>query len=57
MELIRYLNAYFAFSFLGWVWESIYCTIDARKWQNRGFFIWTIMSNLWFWFNFRIGFL
>lgn len=37
MELIRYLNAYFAFSVLGWIWESIYCTIDARKWQNRGF--------------------
>ena len=37
MELIRYLNAYFAFSVLGWIWESIYCTIDQRKWQNRGF--------------------
>ena len=37
MELIRYLNAYFAFSVLGWIWESIYCTIKERKWQNRGF--------------------
>lgn len=37
MELIRYLNAYFVFSVLGWVWESIYCTAQQRKWQNRGF--------------------
>lgn len=25
------------FSFVGWVWESIYCTICERKWANRGF--------------------
>lgn len=25
------------FSFLGWVWESIYCSICQRKWANRGF--------------------
>lgn len=37
MQLNRYLTAYFAFSVLGWIWESIYCTIKERKWQNRGF--------------------
>lgn len=28
---------YVLFSFVGWVWESTYCTIVERKWQNRGF--------------------
>lgn len=37
MELNRYLIAYFVFSVLGWIWESIYCTAKERKWQNRGF--------------------
>ena len=37
MELNRYLVAYFVFSVLGWIWESIYCTVKERKWQNRGF--------------------
>ena len=36
MQLNRYLTAYFVFSVLGWIWESIYCTIKERKWQNRG---------------------
>ena len=25
------------YSVLGWVWESAYCTVVERKWQNRGF--------------------
>ena len=25
------------FSFLGWVWESVYCSICRHKWANRGF--------------------
>ncbi len=25
------------YSFLGWVWESIYCTIIEKKWADRGF--------------------
>ncbi len=25
------------FSFLGWVWESIYCTAKEKKWADRGF--------------------
>ena len=33
----RYILAFFFFSFLGWIWESIYCTICERKWANRGF--------------------
>ena len=37
MELNRYLVAYFVFSVLGWILESIYCTVKERKWKNRGF--------------------
>lgn len=33
----RYIVAFFLFSFFGWLWESIYCTIQERKWANRGF--------------------
>ncbi len=33
----RYVIAFFLFSFLGWIWESIYCTIAEHKWANRGF--------------------
>lgn len=25
------------YSIVGWIWESTYCTIVERKWQNRGF--------------------
>ncbi|WP_243154852.1 putative ABC transporter permease [Clostridium thermarum] len=33
----RYILAFFLFSFLGWLWESIYCTMCKHKWANRGF--------------------
>ena len=25
------------YSFLGWIWESIYCTAKEKKWADRGF--------------------
>lgn len=35
---ISFLFVEFIFySMLGWIWESIYCTIKERKWQDRGF--------------------
>lgn len=37
MDINRYVLAYFLFSMLGWVWESIYCTLKSRRWANRGF--------------------
>ncbi|MBQ6395746.1 MAG: putative ABC transporter permease [Atopobiaceae bacterium] len=37
MWLSRYLLVFFVFGVIGWVYESIYCTINERKWQNRGF--------------------
>ena len=33
----RYIVIFIIFSFFGWVWESIYCTIRQKKWANRGF--------------------
>ncbi|WP_236785978.1 putative ABC transporter permease [Anaerococcus ihuae] len=37
MVINRYIIFYFLFALLGWVWESIYCTAQNQKWQNRGF--------------------
>lgn len=37
MVINRYIVFYFFFALLGWVWESIYCTAQNQKWQNRGF--------------------
>lgn len=33
----RYIIFFIVFSFLGWVWESIYCAIEYKKWSKRGF--------------------
>jgi len=33
----KLIIAFMGFSFAGWVWESIYCTILEKKWANRGF--------------------
>lgn len=33
----RYIISFFIYSFLGWVWESIFCTAKQKKWANRGF--------------------
>lgn len=33
----NYIVTFFIFSFLGWIWESIYCTLKQKKWANRGF--------------------
>ena len=33
----RYTITFFIFSFLGWVWETIYCSLRVHKLVNRGF--------------------
>jgi len=33
----NYVVVFFVCSLLGWVWESIYCTICQKEWANRGF--------------------
>lgn len=37
MNISQLFVEFIFYSFLGWVWESIYCTIKKRKWQDRGF--------------------
>ena len=33
----KVIVVFLLFSFLGWIWESVFCTIVERKWANRGF--------------------
>ena len=37
MPISQYFVEFIFFSFLGWVWESVYCTISEKRWQDRGF--------------------
>lgn len=35
--IAQYVVEFFAFSFVGWVYECTYCTFRTGRWQNRGF--------------------
>ena len=35
--IAQYFVEFIFYSFLGWVWESIYCTAKEKKWADRGF--------------------
>ena len=35
--IIRLFDYFITFSFAGWIYESIYCTVKTAHWQNRGF--------------------
>ena len=37
MWLSRYICLFFIYSFMGWIYETLYCTIKNGKWENRGF--------------------
>ena len=37
MWISRYFVLFILYSFLGWVYETIFCTIKGGKWENRGF--------------------
>ncbi|WP_051208902.1 putative ABC transporter permease [Butyrivibrio sp. WCD3002] len=37
MIISQYFVEFIFYSFLGWVWESIYCTTKEKKWADRGF--------------------
>ena len=39
MIVAEYFIRFVFFSFLGWVYECIYCTIKSGGWENRGFLI------------------
>ena len=38
---------FFIYSFIGWLWETIYCSIHDKKFAYRGFSSWTLLSSLW----------
>ena len=37
MLISKYFVYFVVFSFMGWIYETIYCTIKGGKWENRGF--------------------
>ena len=37
MLIAQYFVEFIFYSFLGWVWESIYCSANEKKWADRGF--------------------
>lgn len=37
MVICKYFIWFILYSFLGWIWETSYCTIRAGRWENRGF--------------------
>lgn len=37
MLVSRYFIEFILFSFVGWIYESLYCTIKGGHWSNRGF--------------------
>ena len=37
MLIAQYFVEFIFYSFLGWVWESFYCTVREKHWQDRGF--------------------
>lgn len=37
MWISRYFVEFIFFAFLGWVWETIFCTFKSSKWEKRGF--------------------
>lgn len=37
MSVIALFNCFCIFSFLGWIYECIYCSLKSGHWENRGF--------------------
>lgn len=37
MIICRYFVFFIIYSFLGWIYETCYCTIHEKTWENRGF--------------------
>ncbi|MDO4615281.1 MAG: putative ABC transporter permease [Lachnospiraceae bacterium] len=37
MEVSQYFVEFIFYSFLGWVFESIYCSVKEKEWKDRGF--------------------
>ncbi|MGN0361892.1 MAG: putative ABC transporter permease [Bilifractor sp.] len=37
MQISKLFVEFIFYSFLGWLWESFYCTVKEKHWQDRGF--------------------
>ena len=37
MWISRYVCLFMIYSFIGWIYETVFCTIKEGKWENRGF--------------------
>lgn len=37
INIFHIILFFFIYSFIGWLWETIYCSLEARKFQYRGF--------------------
>ena len=37
MWVSRYVCLFMIYSFMGWVYETMFCTIKEGRWMNRGF--------------------
>lgn len=37
MWVCQYIIEFMLLSCLGWVWETVYCTLDNKQWESRGF--------------------
>lgn len=37
MIICKYVCLFFIYSFMGWIYETLFCTIKGKKWENRGF--------------------
>ncbi|MGX7132217.1 putative ABC transporter permease [Enterococcus songbeiensis] len=38
-EFIRVVLLFFCYSFIGWLWETVYCSIKAKRFVYRGFLV------------------
>lgn len=38
-EFIKIVLLFFIYSFIGWLWETVYCSLKARKFVYRGFLV------------------
>lgn len=37
MWISKYICLFMIYSFFGWIYETIFCTVKEGKWENRGF--------------------
>lgn len=37
MWISRYVGLFIIYSFMGWIYETTFCTVTEGKWENRGF--------------------